>query len=41
MQKDLLCQLNFSHKMSGVVPMSIVGRELSSLLIEVLHFSRG
>jgi hypothetical protein len=39
MQKDLLCQLNFSNKISGAVPMSIVGRELCSLLIEVLHLS--
>jgi hypothetical protein len=38
MKKDLLCQLNFSDKMSGVVSMSVVGRELCLLLIEVLHF---
>ena len=41
MKKDLLCQLNFSHKMSRVVPMFVVGRELCLLWIEVLHFSRG
>jgi len=30
-----LCQLNFSHKMSGVVLMSVAGRELCLLLIAI------
>ena len=41
MNKDILCQDYFDHRMCGVVSMFVVSRKLCLLRIEVLHFYLG
>jgi len=39
MKKNLLCQLNFGHKLLGMQAMFVVGRELCLFRIETLRYS--